>query len=158
MKVIVYTNDDGGTSVVSPVYPPNLTPDQADQFLLWVKSKDVPPLPDGSPRPSFIKTVEESNKMGLFFEAWSLSKSGNLSLDRAKAENMKREQFRKLRKPLLEALDVQFMRSLEDGDTASTTSISAKKRKLRDVTLIDLSEYDTPEKLNAFIPEVLRNL
>ncbi len=156
MKVIVYTNDDGGTSLVSPVYPPNLTPDQADQFLMWVRSKDVPPLPDGSPRPSFIKTLDESKKMSLFFEAWALNRSGDLMLDRGKAENLKREQFRRLRKPLLEALDVQFMRAIEDGDTSTTASVAAKKKKLRDVTLIDLSPYDTPEKLNAFTPEVLK--
>ena len=63
---------------------------------------------------------------------------------------------RRLRKPLLEALDVQFMRAIEDGDTSTTASVAAKKKKLRDVTLIDLSPYDTPEKLNAFTPEVLK--
>ena len=156
MKVIVYTNDDGGTSVVTPAYPPNLTPEQADQYLTWVQAKDVPPMPDGSARKSFIKTIDDTKKMGLFFEAWALTKSGDIVLDRGKAENMKREQFRRLRKPLLEALDVQFMRAIEDGDTSTTASVAAKKKKLRDVTLIDLSPYDTPEKLNAFTPEVLK--
>ena len=64
MKEIVYTNDDGGTSVVTPAYPPNLTPEQADQYLTWVQAKDVPPMPDGSARKSFIKTIDDTKKMG----------------------------------------------------------------------------------------------
>jgi hypothetical protein len=64
--------------------------------------------------------------------------------------------FRALRKPLLEKLDVQFMRALEDGDATTIAAIATKKKALRDITLIDLSDYDTPEKLNAFIPEVLK--
>jgi hypothetical protein len=78
--------------------------------------------------------------------------------NKAAADELKRKQFRVLRKPLLEKLDLEFMRSLEDGNTAQVAEITAKKKTLRDVTLIDLSPYDTPEKLNAFIPEVLRNL
>jgi hypothetical protein len=158
MKVIIYTNDDGWVSVATPCYPPNTSTEQESQIAAWIQQKDVPTLPDGSVRPSFIVDSAGLSGMNLFFEAWRLTPLGTVVWNKPAADELKRKQFRALRKPLLEALDVQFMRSLEDGNTAQVAEITTKKKVLRDVTLIDLSEYDTPEKLNAFIPEVLRNL
>lgn len=70
-----------------------------------------------------------------------------------KAKEIKREQFRTLRKPLLESLDVAFVRALEVGDAAAQASIAAEKQALRDVTKVPLP--DDVEALKAFIPEVL---
>ena len=156
MKVIIYTNDEGWASVATPCYPPDITAEQELQIAAWVQQKDVPPLPDGSVRPSFIVNSSSLDGMNLFFEAWRLTPSGTVTWHKPAADELKRKQFRALRKPLLEKLDVAFMRSLEDGDTAQVAEIGAKKKALRDVTLIDLSQYDTPETLNAFIPEVLK--
>ena len=36
-------------------------------------------------------------------------------------------------------------------------SIAAKKKKLRDVTLMDLLQDSTPEALNAFVPDFLQD-
>lgn len=155
MKVIIYTNDDGWVSVATPCYPPNTSTEQESQIAALIQQKDVPTLPDGSVRPSFIVDSASLSGMNLFFEAWRLTPSGAVIWNKPAADELKRKQFRVPRKPLLEALDVQFMRALEDGDTATTTAIATKKKALRDVTLIDLSEYDTPEKLNAFVPEIL---
>ena len=49
-----------------------------------------------------------------------------------KAKDIRREQLRVERKPLLDALDVQFMRAVETGDTALQQSIAEKKQMLRD--------------------------
>jgi len=55
-----------------------------------------------------------------------------LNLDKAK--EIQKEIIRSVRKPLLEKLDVDFVRALElSGDTAS---IAAQKQALRDVTNI----------------------
>jgi hypothetical protein len=158
MKVIIYTNDDGCVSVTAPNYPSGITAEQEAQIAAWIQQKDVPLMPDASVRQSFIVDSAGLNGMNLFFEAWRLTPSGSVIWNKAAADELKRKQFRVLRKPLLEKLDLEFMRSLEDGNTAQVAEITAKKKTLRDVTLIDLSPYDTPEKLNAFIPEVLRNL
>lgn len=156
MKVIIYTNDDGWVSVTAPNYPPGITAEQEAQIADWIQQKDVPSMPDGSVRKSFIVDSAGLNGMNLFFEAWRLTPSGKVIWNKAAADEIKRKQFRLLRKSLLEKLDVQFMRSLEEGNTAQLAEIAASKKTLRDVTLIDLSQYDTPETLNAFIPEVLK--
>jgi hypothetical protein len=49
-----------------------------------------------------------------------------------KAQEITKTRLREERKPLLEALDVQFQRALESG--ANTATIAAEKQKLRDVT------------------------
>ena len=70
-----------------------------------------------------------------------------------KAKGIKREQFRSARKPLLEALDVAFVRALEAGDTAAQASIAAQKQALRDVTKVELP--DELDALKAFVPPAL---
>jgi len=51
-----------------------------------------------------------------------------------KAKEIQKDKMREVRKPLLEKLDVDFVRALElGGDTAS---IAAQKQALRDVTNI----------------------
>jgi hypothetical protein len=156
MKVIIYTNDDGWVSVATPCYPPNTSTEQESQIAALIQRKDVPALPDGSVRPSFIVDSASLSGMNLFFEAWRLTPSGAVIWNKPAADELKRKQFRFLRKPLLEKLDVEFMRSLEEGNTAQVAEITINKKALRDVTLIDLSEYDTPEKLNAFVPDILK--
>ena len=51
-------------------------------------------------------------------------------VDMAKARELHKDKIRLARKPLLEALDVEFQKALETG--ASTTDIVAKKHALRD--------------------------
>ena len=51
-------------------------------------------------------------------------------VDMAKAREIHKEKIRFARKPLLEALDIEFQKALETG--ASTTSIVTKKQALRD--------------------------
>ena len=48
------------------------------------------------------------------------------------------------------------MRALENGDTASIPIITQKKSELRDITSVDFSSYDTPQKLHEFIPDLLK--
>lgn len=157
MKVIIYTNDDGWVSVTAPNYPPGITADQEAQIAAWIQQKDVPSMPDGSVRKSFVVDSAGLNGMNLFFEAWRLTPSGAVVWNKAAADELKRKQFRFLRKPLFERLDVDFMRALESGDSVLVASISTKKKELRDVTSIDMSMYDTPETLNEFLPDSLKN-
>lgn len=49
-----------------------------------------------------------------------------------KAKNIKKEQLRVERAPLLQAQDVAFQRALESG--ADTAAIVAEKQRLRDIT------------------------
>jgi hypothetical protein len=51
-----------------------------------------------------------------------------------KAKEIQKNKLREARKPLLEKLDVDFVRALETG--GDTASIAAQKQALRDVTNI----------------------
>ena len=51
-------------------------------------------------------------------------------IDMAKAREIHKNKIRVARKPLLEALDIEFQKARETG--ASTTDIVAKKQALRD--------------------------
>jgi len=78
-----------------------------------------------------------------------------ITVDMTKAREIKRDQLRAERKPLLEQLDVDYMRSQEAGDTAKQQEIAAKKQALRDVTddpAIDAAA--TPQELKDWWPDV----
>jgi hypothetical protein len=154
MKVIAYKTDEGVT-VVYPAYQPEMNQQQQDEFLLMVQNKDVPKLSDGSTRPSWIIEGEQTIPLRWLRTAWKINDDGEFYFDRNKAQDLKKEQFRNLRKPFLEKLDVQFMRALEAGDTASLPQIAAKKQELRDITNINFDEQNTPQKLHEFIPDIL---
>ena len=156
MRVIIFENDNGWVSIVSPYYPPGTTAEQEAEIAAAVQTKDVPLLPDGSLRPSHIVEHSSLDGIKLFFEAWRL-RDGKVVWHKPAADELKRKHFRALRKPLLEKLDVEFIRALESGDTVLVASIAAKKKKLRDVTLMDLSQHSTPEALNAFVPDFLQD-
>jgi len=71
-----------------------------------------------------------------------------------KAKGIKRDQFRIARKPLLEALDLAFMRAVERGDLLAQASIAAQKQALRDVTKVALP--DDVASLKDFKPDILK--
>ena len=156
MRVIIFENDKGWVSIVSPYYPPGTTAKQEAEIAAAVQTKDVPPLPDGSTRPSHIVEYSSLDGIKLFFEAWRL-REGKAVWHKPAADELKRKHFRALRKPLLEKLDVEFIRALESGDTVLVATIAAKKKELRDITLMDLSRHSTPESLHAFVPDSLKD-
>ena len=53
-------------------------------------------------------------------------------IDIAKAKDIVKDKLRAERKPLLEALDIEFIKAQEQG--ADTTDIVAEKQRLRDIT------------------------
>ena len=55
-----------------------------------------------------------------------------IKIDIAKAKDITKDRLRAERKPLLEALDVEFIKAQEQG--ADTSAIVAEKQRLRDIT------------------------
>ena len=155
MKIITYKTDEG-VAIVSPAYQPEMNQQQQDEFLLMVQNKDVPKLPDGSTEPSWIIEGDQALQLKWVRNAWKINDNGEIYFDRDKAIEIKKEQFRFLRKPLLEKLDVECMRALENGDTSSISIITQKKFELRDITSVDFNSHDTPQKLHEFIPDLLK--
>ena len=66
-----------------------------------------------------------------FRGAWSLSGSV-ISEDLTKAKEIFKDKIREVRKPLLEAEDVAYMKALEDDDATAKANSKTKKDNLRD--------------------------
>jgi hypothetical protein len=87
-----------------------------------------------------------------FRDAWKLE-DGELVIDVEAAKEIQRDVWRKMRKPKLDALDLEFMRAIEESDSARQAEITAEKNALRDVT-----ETELPNDLAAIkttIPTIL---
>ena len=66
-----------------------------------------------------------------FRNAWTLSGTV-ISEDMVTAKTIFKDKIREVRKPLLEAQDVLFMKAMEDGDSTEQSTIASKKKELRD--------------------------
>lgn len=71
-----------------------------------------------------------------------------------KAKEIQRKYWRELRKPILEKLDVDFMKALETGNTEQIKNISEKKQILRDITKTPL--VNNLEDIKITIPNILK--
>ena len=69
-----------------------------------------------------------------------------ITINLAKAKEVKKQMLRDDRKPLLQAQDVAFQRALEEG--ADTTAVVAEKQRLRDITQL-ADQATTVEELKA---------
>ena len=84
-----------------------------------------------------------------FRNAWTLSGTV-ISEDMTAAKVIFKEKIREVRKPLLEAQDVAFMKALEAGDSSAQTTAKNAKTKLRDAPAASaITNADTIAKLKA---------
>jgi hypothetical protein len=78
-----------------------------------------------------------------------------ITINLDKAKEIQKNRWRTARKSILEKLDIEFMRAVENGDTTKQQQIATKKQTLRDVTTTDLSTITTPEQLKNVWPDIL---
>jgi hypothetical protein len=84
-----------------------------------------------------------------FRGAWSLSGT-TITEDLAVAKTIFKDKVREVRKPLLDAEDVIYMKALEADDADAKTASVAKKKALRDAPAASaISSADTIAKLKA---------
>ena len=84
-----------------------------------------------------------------FRNAWKLSGSV-MAEDMTAAKVIFKDKIREVRKPLLEAEDVTYMKALEADDASAKTASVAKKKALRDAPATKAIENaDTIAKLKA---------
>jgi hypothetical protein len=88
-----------------------------------------------------------------YFNAYEFHPEDGVALNIDKAKGLHLNKFREARKPLLELLDVQYMRALETEDTIKAAAIALKKQELRDVTKTKLPS--TLSKLKEVWPDIL---
>lgn len=61
-----------------------------------------------------------------------------ITIDINAVKEIWKDKFRQIRKPILEKLDIEYIKALEAGDTQKQQEIAAQKQELRDVTSIPL--------------------
>ena len=84
-----------------------------------------------------------------FRNAWTLSGS-TITEDVTAAKVIFKDKIREVRKPLLEAQDVAYMKALEDGDSSAQTTAKNAKKALRDAPAASaITNADTVAKLKA---------
>ena len=84
-----------------------------------------------------------------FRDAWTLS-GKVITEDVAAAKVIFKDKIREVRKPLLEAQDVAYMKALEDDDSSAQTTAKNTKKKLRDAPAASaIDDADTIAKLKA---------
>lgn len=141
MKKIAVKRLDGGVSIIIPTSEatPELLERDALAVVGYVSHREIEDVDIPTDR--------------TFRNAWTDNyPTVTVDVDIVKAKEIKKDQMRLLRKPKLEALDVQFMQALESG--SDTTVIKTKKQELRDVTALVLP--DDVEQLKAFMPDCLK--
>jgi len=90
-----------------------------------------------------------------FRESWKLGTLG-VEQDMAKCREIHKTNLRRLRAPKLAALDIEYMRADEVGDTAKKANLAKQKQALRNVTADPaIASASTPEELKAVVPAVL---
>ena len=84
-----------------------------------------------------------------FRNAWAIS-GKVIAEDITKAKEIFKEKIREVRKPLLEAEDVVYMKALEADDSSAKTASVNKKKALRDAPAAKaITDADTIDKLKA---------
>lgn len=150
-----YTRPDGGVSIVVAAPRERLEKmlgkfASGENYIAHIRSRSIPQdasnvtqLPDDWAAPDDR----------TFRDAWEFE-DGEVVCNMDKAREIHREYMRQARKPLLDALDVEFHRAYKDP--TKQDEIEAKKQALRDVTdEPDIEIASTPEELKAVWPEVL---
>jgi hypothetical protein len=80
-----------------------------------------------------------------------------IKVNMTKAVEIKKDMIRAERAPMLDSLDVEFMRAVEAGDEVAKAEIAAKKQALRDATKDPaIAAAKTPEELKAVVPAALQ--
>jgi len=109
--------------------------------------------PEGTIR-HFI--CEEDNLLSdrTFRDAWECTEN-IVQVNMPKAKVIQMGKIREVRNKELSALDITFMRAVEDEDTDAQATIKAKKQELRQIPQTFDLTTDTPEELKDKWPEGL---
>jgi len=140
MKNIVWKRGDGGVAitVISDEFK-KTSKEYAEQFE---KPVDLTAVAYDLDLPEYRD----------FRNAWKWDNA--ITVDMEKAKEIHKERLRSAREPVLQKLDVEFLRAVELGDTKKQSDVTRKKQELRDVTEnTAIINAQTPEELRAFWPK-----
>ena len=135
MKYILYPQQNNKLTIIAPCT-------DIDNAI----SKCVP---QGVPY-KVIDTIDIHDK---FFDAYEFDAEAGFVVNIEKAKEIKHNQFRQARKPLLEQLDIEYIRAVETSNTSKKKAIAAAKQELRDLPAIQLP--NNIDDLASFWPAIL---
>lgn len=138
MKTIYYKQQNGNLGVIA-----FLSDDASEKQIKKLKDENTP----------YGNIEDISDFDDFFFDTYRVSSSGEVSVDFTKAKEIQKNKWRDLRAPILEKLDIEYMRALEVGDTSKQELIKSQKQALRDVTSIELP--DSLEEIKNTVPDIL---
>jgi len=152
MRKIVYSHPDGTIAIVHPVI--NTHPSREEITEEEAEQRAWDALPPEAIDPAFV-SADDIPKDRTFRNAWICDK-GKIEHDLEKCKEMHCDTMRAARAPKLAALDVAYMRALEQGDTAAQKEVVEQKDALRAVTDDpDLASAKTVEAILEVWPECL---
>lgn len=132
MQVIIFRNDNGGVSTTMPT---------GEISLEAVMEKDIP----SGRGARIVNYTDLPTQYDNFYDAWEMTDT-EVTVNLNKAKEITKNRLRTERTPLLQAQDIAFQRSLEEGK--DTSSIVAEKQRLRDITVL-ADQATTLEQLAA---------
>ena len=106
------------------------------------------------PENSEYKVIDgPTNLNSEFLDAYEFI-NGEAIINYEKAKEIQKNKWREMRKPILEKLDIEFMKALETGNQQNIQEIANKKQELRDVTKTLL--IDNLDTIGSTIPNILK--
>jgi hypothetical protein len=144
--------------VPKPIGP--MTEEEAIEYII---KKDIPARVWHSDykynRPMYrVVKRQEIPADQTYRDCWRLSDTEEelIAIDVDKAKEVWKQKMREARTPIMEKLDTDFFRAMEDGDTDKQKNIANMKRLLRDVTkLPELENAKTVDEIETVWPDYL---
>lgn len=148
MNLIAYKSSTGTLCIMTPVLQAEETEAQALQRCLGLVPNDA--------TDTTILASDSIPSNRSFRDAWDFEMDGAISVDMPKAREIHLQRIREARNAKLEALDVETLKAIGAGDDTRRQEVEGIKQQLRDIPEeINLDQYQTPDELQAFWPELL---
>ena len=156
MKHVIFlkSDNDGIMTIRTPAYGDKARPDMTEEEWIQEAIDTLPKGEDGNTVPYRVVNTEDIPSDRVFRTAWE-DTGTSVAPNMPKARGIQMNRIREVRNKELAALDITFMRAVEDGDTDAQATIKAKKQELRSIPQTFDLTTDTPEELKEKWPEGL---
>ena len=141
MKVIVQQNKEGKVLITT------VSADSTLERVLNSLPEDIV---------AFIADSEDLPSDATFFDAWEVEDK-EVVVNLTKAKEIWKNKIRQARKPILEKLDVEYIKALENEDSRKVKEVVSLKKELRDITdSKELSKAKSAKDIKSFWPSILQ--
>ena len=150
-KQVVYKMEEGGIGRLIPHETNRLEGESDEAFCSRMANLKVP-----KDYPWIVTEIPiPLDHEFRYAWVWSGHKNPKLYIDMEKAKEIWINKWRTAREPLLENLDVEYLKAVESKNEKLQEEISQKKQELRDITKYDLSSVNDVAELKKVWPSAL---